>query len=308
MSPTPPVPLAHPRPVELLRKEMASLGPESVLVDKSPLRVVTFRSHQAPNVMAEIGRQRERTFRAVGEGSGQPADLDSWDASYAQLVLWNDETGQVLGGYRLAEVAGIAGPSGNGGLYTQSCFRYGGALLRRLSHAIELGRSFVVPEVQRSFHPLLLLWMGIGTWFDRHPHLHAIVGTLSMSADYSVASRADVARFLLSTEHRSELAPLVRPVHRFVFEGPGAPLPTYRDVEAAVTRRDGRKPPVLVKHYLQLGMKGLCAGVDPDFGSCLDVLCVADLRNAPASMLRRTMGRPAHERFLQRHGTLEEVT
>jgi putative hemolysin len=290
-------PLAVPESPDVLAEEVARLP--SVLVAERDLRVLLVRAGEAPALLREVGLQRERTFRLAGEGSGRPRDVDAFDDAYLHLVLWDDQNQAVAGGYRLGLVGELTRA---GGLYSQESFHYDSELLQGpLVRAMELGRSFVVPEHQRTFLPLLLLWRGIGAVLDRWcPDVHLLVGSVSVSAAYSLASRRAVAAYLLSGERRSAWADQVKA--RRPFRADVLAEEDLRGLEENVLARDGRKPPILVKHYLQLGMRGLACGVDPTFGGCLDVLCVADLRDAPLALLRRFMGEPAAVAFYGRHG------
>lgn len=113
--------------------------------------------------MQEIGRLREIAFRAVGEGTGRPEDLDRFDASYLHLVAWSTKNEEIAGAYRLV------GTGTTRDLYTATLFRYNDEFLERMGPALELGRSFVRLEYQRSFAALLALWKGIGrSWRGTH--------------------------------------------------------------------------------------------------------------------------------------------
>lgn len=283
--------------------EITSLDPEALLLADRGFRVLWFRADQAPALLRELGRERERTFRQVGEGTGHPLDLDRWDETYHHLVLWDDARDVVAGAYRLGPVAELA-PSGDpAALYTRSCFSYTHALVDRLKNGVELGRSFIAPEHQRSFAPLLLLWRGVGAWLGRNPDVHLLFGALSVPATYSPETWADIAGYLLSPDRRAPWTERVSALRPFVGQS-GPVAADLRELEARVKAREGRRPPILLKHYLQLGMRGLAAGTDPAFGGCLDVLCVADLRSSPATLMQRYMGPQAHARFLERHGAV----
>ncbi len=295
-----PAALASPEPPDLLAREVAALPASCVLFSERGFRTLLLTSDQAPALQREIGTERERTFRAAGEGTGAARDLDPFDDTYLQLVLW-DEAGSVAGGYRLGLVDRLTQDGGVSALYTHRAFDYDARLLRHLDRAVELGRSFVVPEQQRSFAPLLLLWRGIGAALDRLGRYRLLVGSVSVSADYTDASRQTIASYLLTGDRCSPWAGLVRP--RRPYRLAALSPPDLRALEDAVLHRDRRKPPILVKHYLQLGMRGLACGVDPEFGGCLDILCVADLRDAPLETLHRFMGAPVANAFLDRHGT-----
>jgi hypothetical protein len=298
-------PIADPAPAPSLRAEVASLPAVSVLVQEGELRVLAFCAPQAPVLLREIGRCREQTFRAEGEGTGEAVDLDLFDESYLQLVLWDEARGAVAGGYRLGFVQPLLQQGGERALYTSGSFLLAPPLLERLVPALELGRSFVVHDYQRSFAPLLLLWRGIGAVLAQRPELHLLVGALSVSARYSLQSRREIAAFLLADERRSAWAPLVSARQPFLPET--EPPGELRELEARVLQREGRRPPVLVRQYLQLGMRALCCATDPSFGGCLDLLCIADLRETPLPLLRRYMGEQESLAFLRRHGAAREA-
>ncbi|MEQ1567402.1 MAG: GNAT family N-acyltransferase [Myxococcota bacterium] len=295
-------PVADPESLERMSSEVMALPAAATLVSERRWRVLALRAGEAPTVMQEIGRARERTFREVGEGSGAARDLDDYDASYVQLVLWDDEHG-VVGGYRVGYVDELLARGGPSALYTSTGFRFERRLIDHLDTAVELGRSFVVPEHQRSLSALLLLWRGIGTLIARSDRHRLLLGAVSISAQYSLASREQIAAFLLSRGRRSPWAPLVTP--RKPFAAADEPPADVRALEARVLERDGRKPPVLIRQYLQLGMRGLACGVDPGFGGCLDVLCIADLRDTPSQLLARYMGEEGARTFAARHDYAE---
>jgi hypothetical protein len=269
-------------------------------VEDSSVWVYALHGGDAPTVLAAVGRARERTYREAGEGTGQARDLDRWDQHHLQLVVWDPAAGEVVGGYRLGFVREILGHSGPDGLSTTTTFEPGPALLALLGNAVELGRSFVVPEAQRSFGPLLGLWRGIGRVLRGRPGHHLLVGAVSIPAVYDDTSRAQIAGFLLSGTRRHPAAGAgVQARHPFpIVESPD----DYAGLDRAVEARCGRRPPVLVRQYLGLGMRGVACGIDPGFGGCLDVLCMADLRDAPRALLDRYMGASEAGAWLAREG------
>jgi len=110
-------------PVQLLR-ELQALPADALLETAGKMRVYALSSRQAPHVVREIGRLREMTFRASGEGTGKARDLDRYDAYYTHLVLWNDERQEVVGAYRVCDVQHVLHRYGMRGLYTASLFRF----------------------------------------------------------------------------------------------------------------------------------------------------------------------------------------
>jgi hypothetical protein len=198
------------QPQERLVAEVEALPPSQVLTESGPLVALQADARQIPYLLLEIGRLRELTFRQVGEGTGLQLDLDRFDAHYTHLFLWNREKLEVVGAYRLGRTDEIRSRYGVAGLYSHTLFAYSEELLNRLGPALELGRSFVRPEYQRHFAPLLLLWKGIGAFVHRHPHYRMLFGPVSISRDYSRLSRRLIADALQERCEIPELARLVQ--------------------------------------------------------------------------------------------------
>lgn len=285
------------------------LASSTRLLEQGPWRVHLVRAADAPQTLQEIGRLRERTFRAAGEGTGRARDLDRFDWHYRHLFVWHTEAREIVGAYRIAATDDVLGRQGLGGFYTRTLFRYPAALLRDLGPALELGRSFVREEYQRDFQPLLLLWRGIGALVAAAPRYRMLFGPVSISAEYRSTTRALLARFLLAS--RSSL------LRRFV--EPRRPLPDeltdaealvhsrvaadFRDVDELVRDLEAgqRGLPVLLRHYLRLNAKLLGFSVDPAFGGVLDGLVVVDLLDVDRALLTRYLGREAAAAFLAAH-------
>jgi len=186
----PPLPRTEPAPFAVrtcnraIRDEIDALPPDRRLVSGGGFRTVLFRADEAPAAMREIGRLREITFRAVGEGTGRGLDLDGFDPHYRHLVLWHEENSEIAGAYRLGATDEILPGRGPAGLYTTTLFRMSRRLLRELTPGLEMGRSFVRAEYQRSFQPLLQLWKGIGAFVVANPRYRLLFGPVSISASY----------------------------------------------------------------------------------------------------------------------------
>ena len=190
--------------------DLRALAPEHHLEDSRELSVYLAGSHQIPNVLKEIGRLREVTFREVGEGTGHPEDLDQFDSYYQHLVLWSKTNQEVVGAYRVGNSDQITAKYGVKGLYTNTLFHYDPTFFREIGPALELGRSFVRKEYQKKYAPLLALWKGLGKYVSRHPEAPVLFGAVSISNDYNPASRQLVARFLEEQMSNEKLAKLVK--------------------------------------------------------------------------------------------------
>ena len=179
-----------------LRREVQGLPAERTLARIKDQRVLRVSAEEIPLVLREIGRLREITFRAVGEGTGLPRDLDRFDETYKHLFVFDDASGMVVGAYRVGLADELVATQGLGGLYTSRLFEYEPTELRRLIPGIELGRSFVRAEYQRHPASLLLLWHGIGGFTGANPRYRYLFGTASISDTYPSVTRMRLVRFI----------------------------------------------------------------------------------------------------------------
>ncbi len=303
-------PLARAGNPAKLRREVESLPPSALLAESGAFQVFAAEARDIPGVLAEIGRLRELTFRGVGEGTGRAADLDRFDNSYTHLLLWNRENSEAAGAYRFGRTDAILARHGVGGLYTSTLFHYRPGLLERLSPALELGRSFVVPWHQKSYQPLLLMWKGLAAWIARNPRYRTLFGCVSVSGEYDAVSRELIVEFLsrhallpgLSALVRPRRPPLLKAVRRLDGSFPELAFRDLEDVSALVEDVEGgRGIPVLLRQYLKLGGKLLGFNEDPDFGDCMDGLILVDLLDTDPRVLTRFMGAEDARAFLAFH-------
>jgi putative hemolysin len=288
----------------VLEADILALG-DSTLIESGDFAVYCAAAHRLPAVLPEIGRLRESTFRAVGEGTGKARDLDEFDATYLHLFVWDRQRRQIAGAYRICATDRL-GSQGARGLYTSTLFRYDDRLLRRLGPALELGRSFVAPAYQRDFSPLLLLWKGIGRFVAAAPHYRRLFGAVSISDRYAATTRNLLASFLTASCGDPGLAGLVQPRHpppRPAAAAAVSPPQTFADLSAAVRALevDGKDMPVLLRQYLRLNARLLAFSVDPAFGDALDGLLVVDLTKVDRPLLDRYLGREGARSFLETH-------
>jgi putative hemolysin len=302
-------PVAAPVHPERVAAEIEALPQSSLLAGAGSLRVHLAAARDIPWCLQELGRLRELTFRAVGEGTGHGADIDLFDDYYEHLVLWDADARQIAGGYRLGRIDVITRRLGRRGLYTSTLFDYGDLFLALLGPALELGRSFVRVEYQRSFAALMLLWKGIAEYVGRNPRYCRLIGPVSISNDYQPLSRELQVAFLRDRA-LDPLRASVRPKRAFrprlslrsVGLGPGRPA----DIDelsslVAGLEPDGKGAPVLLRQYLRLGGRVLGFNIDPAFANSLDCLILVDLRKTDPRVLRKYMSESAWARFRLRH-------
>lgn len=299
-----------------LKAEIDSLPASQRLVENGGFHVYWAHATQIHRVIQEIGRLRELTFRAVGEGTGNSSDIDSFDTYYLHMFVWDAQASAIVGAYRLGLVDDILSQYGQQGLYTNSLFRYGPRILDMLKPAIELGRSFVRAEYQRNFAPMLLLWRGIARFIDASPQYAVLFGAVSISNSYSLASRQLMVEYLTAHMAEKRMARHVTPRRPFCFQGRRSgsnierPLPeSIEELSRMIAEMesDHKGIPVLLRQYLRLGARILAFNVDGDFGNVLDGLMIADLRQIEPTILARYMGRSEAIAFRAYHG-LDAVT
>ncbi len=283
-----------------MEREISRLGPDARLLQSGRWLVALAEAQQIPALLHEIGRLRECAFRAVGEGTGGELDLDRFDPHYRHLIVWDLRERRLAGAYRLADTESLRADSLPQALYTHSLFAYEREFLARLGPALELGRAFVRPEYQRCSRALALLWAGIVSLLARLERPRLLFGAVSVSALYTPPSRALIAAALLAHHRHAPTLGLVRAREPFELDPPPridlAALADVRALDAAVAalEPDGKRLPVLLRRYLQLGGKFAAFHVDSDFGSTLDGLMLLDPARADADLLSR-VGVPRRE-------------
>lgn len=287
---------------EQFRAEIEALSQDAVLCREGPYVVLAVKAREIPRCMREIGRLREIAFRTVGEGSGKSIDLDRFDETYTQIVVWNEEHSDIVGGYRAGSVRELTKDVGPVGLYTSTLFEYSPRITAELDDAIELGRSFVRIEYQRQPLPLSLLWKGIGIFMFRNGY-RRMFGPVSISNDYTSMSKELIMEFLERHRLASPFAKLVtprNPPERTSIVG-------WTDREKSVAAADihhvdrlveeiergKRAVPVLLRQYLRLNARLLALNVDPDFGDVVDALMLVDIAQIDERIVNHYLGAEA---------------
>jgi len=282
-----------------LAVEVAALRSLGHTLDGKQIRVGRLRAGSA--LLREIGRLRELTFRAVGEGTGRRLDLDDYDTWYEHIVLWDSAAACVVGAYRVARGAPVLAERGLAGFYTAGLFRYGEALLPRIAAGMELGRSFVVPDYWGS-RSIDYLWQGIGAYLRDYPQVRYLYGAVSISAALPRQAREQIVAYYAHYygDARGEAAS-TRP-----FDYAQAP-PAFDALDADTAFKVlkgnldalGAAVPMLYKQYTELcepgGARFLAFGVDPAFNDAVDGLIELDLQRIRSKKRVRYLERPRSE-------------
>lgn len=294
-------PLAPPVPRDALEAEVASLGDAARLL-ASPdgeIEVLLFQGSEAPALLRELGRCRELTFRAAGQGVGLACDVAPEDDYYHHLVLWHRERGEILGAYRLGFIREILATRGPRGLYLDHVFKMRRGFYARLGPAIELSRSFVMPSCQRDNRALALLWRGLGAAAAR-ARCTVFFGSVTISNTHHPASRAILVehlrrnyaedgamRRLVRARRPFQPATTYHPLVGEAFAG----LPLDALAPLVEQLEDGQRGiPPLLRYYCSLGARFLAFHVEASFQDALYCLLRVDLNAIPEGYRRRFLG------------------
>lgn len=168
--------------------------------------IYVFTAHDSPNLMREVGRLRELTFRDAGGGTGCEVDIDKYDElekPFQQLIVWNPNDKEIVGGYRFVHGRDIAVKNGEVESATAHLFKFSDKFINDyLPHSIELGRSFVQPNYQPTFnlkkglYSLDNLWDGLGAMVVETPDVKYLFGKMTMYTDYTKEARDILLYFL----------------------------------------------------------------------------------------------------------------
>lgn len=252
------------------------------------------------DLLRELGRLRESTFRLVGEGTGKRLDIDAYDSWYDHIVLWDAHAGEIAGAYRAVPCARAIAEHGMAGLYTASLFEFDARLAPTFECGMELGRSFVAPQYWGT-RSLDYLWFGIGAWLRAHPDIRYLFGPVSISAALPREARELMvgyySRYFGNDDNGSQA--LARSPNPFRYDT--AP-PDFGALDAAGamhlmrSRLDalGARIPTLYKQYVDLcepgGASFLAFGVDPAFNDSIDGLIHVDLTRIKPKKYARYIG------------------
>ena len=275
---------------------LAALPGSQRLLDYKQFAVFYAQASQIPLLMADIARERERVFRLYDEGSGQPRDGDDHDQRYVQLFVWDNQARALVGAYRMGHADALRQP-GAGGLYLAQMFEFDAAFHDANAPALEMGRSYVVPEYQKHYASLYLLWQGIGRYLAAFPRYRRLYGTVSLSRQYDDRAIALICDALI------EPSPQVRPRHplqtalhpewhNFVAAHGKPDLATLSACVRGIDR-EGKDLPILLKHYHKLGARFHCVGIDPNFNDTPGLLLSVDMDAMPEKLVSTFLGEHA---------------
>ncbi len=257
------------------------------MTNRSHNQIYIVTAHEAPNTMREIGRLREIAFRAAGGGTGMSMDIDEYDTMenpYKQLIVWNPEAEEILGGYRYLLGTDVRfDEHGAPILATSHMFHFSEQFLKEyLPTTIELGRSFVTLEYQstrtdsKGLFALDNLWDGLGALTVVMPNVKYFFGKVTMYPSYHCLGRDMILYFL--HKHFGDKEGLVVPMEPLKLEADEKDLAAlfckdsfkedYKILNAEI-RKFGYNIPPLVNAYMSLSptMRMFGTAINYEFGN-----------------------------------------
>lgn len=279
---------------ELLSKDIESLD-DMRLLTLSSYSLYFCKETNIPNIIKEIGRLREVTFRSVGEGTGKEIDLDRFDHHYHHLFIWDAQNKAIVGAYRVGMGAEIMETRGSQGFYTNTLFVMTPPMTNLLGACIELGRSFIAQEYQKKSLPLSMIWKGILYILLSNPNYRYLLGPVTISGNFTDTSKLLIVDHLKKYYLDENIAKGVRPttglkkldVKSFdpsKYQG----ISSMENIDKLVFDIEAKRltMPILIKKYLLLNSNIIGFNVDTAFNNSLDALTLLDVTCMPEKTIQ----------------------
>ncbi|MFV0530468.1 MAG: GNAT family N-acyltransferase [Flavobacteriales bacterium] len=285
---------------DLLIKEIKKLHETDALLFEGIYYDAYFASSdQIPNILTEIGRLRELTFRDVGEGTNREIDLDKYDRYYHHLFLWDHKDKKIIGAYRMGLGKEIYEKYGTDGFYTSELFGFDEDVHFLFPRTIEMGRAFITKEYQQRPMPLFLLWKGIVHITLKYPEYRFLMGGVSISNQFSEFSKSVMIEFMRSHYYDASIAQYIHPKNEykiklkeedknFIFDTTEADLNKFDKLIDEIEPGDLRFP-VLLKKYIKQNARIISFNVDPKFNDAIDGLMYIRIAEIPESTVKPIM-------------------
>lgn len=302
-------PVISPVDRKLIRKELTSAKYiRTTRKGDNELYEVTWKD--SPNIMQEIGRLREISFRVAGGGTGKECDIDEYDIDpvdpYRQLIVWDPHDKEILGGYRYILCGGIDPVK----MATRELFNFSPEFIQDyLPFTIELGRSFIQPNYQsinikrKGLYALDNLWDGLGALMLKYSNYHYFFGKVTMYTSYNLKARNTLLFFL--NKYFPDDKQLVRPISPIDYDGDNKYYhELFKDLEYAEAYRvlqkeiklNGEFIPPLINSYMNLSpsMKVFGTAINHGFGNVEETGLLVDMKDIYPEKLERHL-RPMQE-------------
>jgi putative hemolysin len=285
-----------PVPIDLLKADIAQIRATDLLTSHGNYDVFFSEATAIPNVLREIGRLREITFREEGEGTNHSIDIDEYDVHYHHLFIWDNEARRIVGAYRMGKGRELYAKFKIKGFYLSTLFKIDKKFAFVLKKSIEMGRSFIVKDYQRKHLSLMLLWKGVLILLRKFPEYRYLIGPVSISNTFSNLSKELVVKVIKENYFDYELARYVKPRHKFEPKlkdnSDALLLPKYKDIKeldlliSSIESSHNKLPVLLKKYILQLNAKIIGFNIDPKFNNALDGFIVMDFEKVPEDVIR----------------------
>ncbi|WP_272150935.1 lysophospholipid acyltransferase family protein [Tenacibaculum aiptasiae] len=271
----------------------------SRLLQSKNYEVFFANAKEIPNVLHEIGRLREITFRDVGEGTNKAIDLDKFDRYYHHLFLWDNVQNELVGAYRMGLGKDIFKKYEINGFYIHTLFRIEPELYSMMQSTIELGRAFISKKYQQKPMPLFLLWKGIVHVTLRYPKYKYLMGGVSISNQFSEFSKSLMIEFMKSHYYDPYVAQYIHPKKEFkvslkdadkdfVFDATKADMQKFDKIIDEI-EPGALRIPVLIKKYVKQNARLVAFNVDPKFNNAVDGLMYIKVADIPDSTVKPVM-------------------
>jgi len=280
----------------IIEKEVEPLREEYKVWTEKNYEVFIVPTASIPNIIREIGRLREVTFRDIGEGTNKASDLDEYDIYYHHLFIWDFVAKMIVGAYRIGLGDEIFYSIGKKGFYISELFKIKPQFNPVLKRSIELGRSWIRKEYQQKPLPLFLLWKGILKYLIDNPRYNYLIGPVSISNSFSKFSKSLIVDYIYRNHFDHEMAQFVKPRKKFKVDLSSIDTDllmggedTFKGLDNLISEVETRnmKVPVLLRQYIALNAKIICFNIDPKFSDCLDGFLVLDLEKVPQDILEK---------------------
>lgn len=298
--PKPPKRIVTEMDKDIMSEEVENLRKDDYrLLESKNYEVFLAPPKAIPNILREIGRLREITFREVGEGTNEAIDLDKFDTYYHHMFLWDNDRKLIAGAYRMGLGSEIFNRYGIDGFYLQDLFRFEPELHKMMSQSIEMGRAFIIKSYQQKPMPLFLLWKGIVHTTLRFPEHKYLIGGVSISNQFSNFSKSLMIEFMMSHYYDPYVAQYVHPKKAFKVKLKDADKDfVFDEAEADLNKFDkiidevepgALRLPVLLKKYIKQNAKLVAFNVDPLFNNSVDGLMYIKIADLPESTVKPVM-------------------
>jgi putative hemolysin len=281
--------------IEIIKSELSTLDEKYFLFSHGSFSAYCAPFYSIPNIMQEIGRLREITFREAGEGTNKSIDLDQYDIHYNHLLIWDHVNKKIAGSYRIGKGKDIMNQYGINGFYTHSLFKMKNEFIPVLQSSLELGRSFIIKEYQRHPLSLFLLWKGILWFLMKNPEYRYLIGPVTISPYYNEKSKTLIVQFIkqyysdlnfskhITPRNEFRISKNSMPYHEVILDDIGW------NIRALDVYLNELQPnftlPILIKKYLKMNGRVLGFNIDKDFNNSLDALMIARIADIPEEMI-----------------------